>query len=78
LKALLNITVGDAKTESEKNRHDYLNNNGFKNVQSNDYWSASTYASNTSEAWYVNMGYGYVLNLTKTYYNYVIAVRSGR
>jgi hypothetical protein len=77
LKALLNITVGDGRTKIEKNRHNYLNNNGFRNLQSTDYWSASTYAGNTNKAWYVYMFSGNVYYANKDHYGYVLAVRSG-
>jgi hypothetical protein len=78
LKKLFNITVGDGETGSERNRAAYLNNNGFKNVQLAYYWSASTYATNTSYAWNVSMSYGLVYFTLKPDYSYVIAVRSGR
>ncbi len=39
------------------------------------YWSSTTYASSTSNAWYVGFYYGYVGTNGKTGYNYVRAVR---
>ncbi len=33
----------------------WLNTQGFNNVQTNVYWSSSTYAANTAHAWYVSM-----------------------
>lgn len=51
---------------------------GFSNVQSNGYWSSSTYANFTSSAWVVNMGYGHVGKLNKAYGNYVWPVRGGQ
>jgi hypothetical protein len=78
LKKLFNITVGDGETGSERNRAAYLNNNGFKNVQSDYYWSASTNVNNTPNAWFVYMHYGYVYYNPETSFYYVLAVRSGR
>ena len=45
-------------------RHDY-------------YWSSTTYASNTSNAWIVDMWDGIIDNTNKTYINYVWPVRAG-
>ncbi|MBV6343715.1 DUF1566 domain-containing protein, partial [Candidatus Magnetobacterium casense] len=33
---------------------------GWANVQSNNYWSSTSYANNTSNAWIVNMNDGNV------------------
>jgi hypothetical protein len=44
-------------------------------VQSNNYWSGSTYAGNTSNAWNVNMNNGNVNNNNKSNNNYVWPVR---
>jgi hypothetical protein len=46
-------------------------------TQSNNYWSASTYAPNPINAWIVNFNDGNVNNNNKTNNNYVRAVRSG-
>jgi hypothetical protein len=35
---------------------DWLNANGFENVQENWYWTSTTYASSTGNAWFVSMG----------------------
>ncbi len=45
-------------------------NSAFSGVQSNGYWSSTTYAVNTDYAWYVYLGSGYVDygNKTNTYY----------
>ncbi|MCX5809727.1 MAG: DUF1566 domain-containing protein [Proteobacteria bacterium] len=54
-------------------------NHPFINVQSNYYWSSSSYAGNTNGAWVVGMGSGYVGSSSKTYGNrYVWPVRSGQ
>ncbi|MES0336446.1 MAG: DUF1566 domain-containing protein [Candidatus Magnetobacterium sp. LHC-1] len=50
----------------------------FDNVQSDDYWSSTTYAHSTSNAVIVNMAVGTVNPLDKSYYYYVWPVRSGQ
>ena len=45
-------------------------------VQSNNYWSSTTYAGNTNNAWNVNMNNGNVNNDNKDNNNYVWPVRS--
>lgn len=45
-------------------------------VQSNNYWSSTTYAANTNNAWNVNMNNGNVNNDNKDNNNYVWPVRS--
>ncbi|MCR4320424.1 MAG: DUF1566 domain-containing protein, partial [Candidatus Brocadiaceae bacterium] len=49
----------------------------FTNVQSLQYWSASTFAGNTSNAWYVHFLNGDALNFNKLVGNYVWCVRGG-
>jgi len=49
----------------------------FSSVQSADYWSATTYASNTSNAWVVNFNDGFVTNGDKSLTSYVWCVRGG-
>ena len=50
----------------------------LQNVQSNYYWSSTTFASYPSFAWYVLMDFGGVLYSDKTYDRYVWPVRGGR
>ncbi|MFN3480894.1 MAG: reverse transcriptase domain-containing protein [Thermodesulfovibrionales bacterium] len=50
---------------------------GWANVQSNNYWSSTTYANNTDNAWIVNMWNGNVNANNKTNNNYVWPVRAG-
>jgi retron-type reverse transcriptase len=50
---------------------------GWANVQANNYWSSSTYANNTTNAWNVNMNDGNVNGNNKTNSNYVWPVRAG-
>jgi hypothetical protein len=47
----------------------------FSNVQSSYYWSSTTNANNTDNAWNVNMNNGNVNNNNKTNNNYVWPVR---
>ena len=48
----------------------------FTNVQSNYYWSGTSYAYNPTSAWNVSMYIGSVNLNSKTYYSYVWPVRS--
>lgn len=50
---------------------------GFVGVQSNNYWSSTTYAPNPSNAWNVNLNDGNVNANDKTNNNYVWPVRGG-
>ncbi len=50
---------------------------GQTNVQSNNYWSSTTNAGNTSNAWNVNFNNGNVNNNDKSNDNYVWCVRGG-
>jgi len=49
----------------------------FIGVQSNNYWSSTTYSNNTTNAWNVNLNDGNVNNDNKTNTNYVWPVRAG-
>ena len=49
----------------------------FTDMQWSNYWSSTTDASNTSFAWYVHFGNGYVYSYLKTYFYYVWCVRGG-
>jgi hypothetical protein len=48
----------------------------FSGVQSSDYWSATTYADNTSNAWSVSLNNGIVTISDKAHTDYVWPVRS--
>lgn len=50
----------------------------FTNVQAYNYWSSSTYAYNTTNAWNVGMGVGNVNGSFKTGTDYVWPVRAGQ
>jgi hypothetical protein len=57
----------------------WFNTNGFNSVQSNYYWSSSTYdVNNTATAWGVNMVNGHVGIDSKNSHYYVWPVRAGR
>jgi hypothetical protein len=47
------------------------------NVQSSNYWSATEYAPNTTNAWNFNFNNGNQNNNNKTNNNYAWAVHSG-
>ena len=57
---------------------DWLETQGFLNLQSLNYWSSSTYASNTVKAWYVDLGQGFVSSASKINFNYLWPVRKGQ
>jgi Protein of unknown function (DUF1566) len=50
----------------------------FSGVQSNDYWSSSTYVSYAADAWIVNLYGGVVWGRVKTEAHYVWPVRGGQ
>ena len=70
LESLINAGQGNSAT--------WLNTQGFINVQSYYYWSATSYAYYSSYAWIVYMWYGYVYSYYKTSSYYVWPVRSGQ
>lgn len=72
LESLINDDVANSAT--------WLNNQGFTNVQSDGYWSASTNACYPSVAWIVRMDYGRVSYDDKSsiiYYYCAWPVRAG-
>jgi hypothetical protein len=64
------INAGEVDTEA------WLNQQGFSNVQADNYWSSTTYAFTTDLAWCVYVGGGDVVNGDKTTSYCVLAVRS--
>jgi hypothetical protein len=66
------VNAGEANTAT------WLNSQGFSSVQSDYYWSSTTYAYYTGSAWVVHMWYGYVEDGNKSYSTYVWLVRSGQ
>lgn len=70
LRSLINYGQTDTAT--------WLNTQGFGNVQASGYWSSTTYAFISTEAWYVGMGVGLVLADNKSNTHYVWPVRTGQ
>ena len=56
----------------------WFNQNGFDNVQTDYYWSGTTYSGNTNYAWSVNMKSGDMVDVRKTSGYYVWPVRNSR
>jgi hypothetical protein len=50
----------------------------FTGVQSDVYWSSTTYANITSSAWFVGLNFGSVSDVNKSYAYYVWPVRGGQ
>lgn len=57
---------------------DWLNSNGFSNFQLSWYWSSTTRALLTDNAWSVHMGNGFVSHSDKSSVRGVLQVRRGR
>ncbi|MHB8808739.1 MAG: Lcl C-terminal domain-containing protein [Desulfobulbaceae bacterium] len=55
-----------------------IDTTAFPDTVSSNYWSSTTYASNTSYAWRVVFDYGYGSSLYKSSSYYVRAVRGGQ
>jgi hypothetical protein len=73
LASLVDYTRNERK---EYGLHELFNKNGYKNVQADYYWSATTiYTNDTTFAWGVNMCYGYVSTINWTLTNYLWPVR---
>lgn len=49
---------------------------GFSNIESNLYWSSTTRANNTGDAWVLNTGYNEIWSAGKTVIRYLWPVRS--
>jgi hypothetical protein len=58
-------------------REKWADLSSWPGVQSSNYWSSSTNADNTTNAWNVNLNNGNVNNDNKTNTNYVWPVRAG-
>ena len=55
----------------------WISGDPFAGVQSDGYWSSTTYAVDTAQAWSVNLNHGYVGNVIKSYTLFVWPVRGG-
>ncbi|SPD76244.1 exported hypothetical protein [uncultured Desulfobacterium sp.] len=77
---LPNIVELESLVNAERaNSATWLNSQGFTNVQSSGYWSATTYAGNTGIAWVVYMNHGDVNRYNKTFSPYYAwPVRGGQ
>ena len=62
----------------ETNSSVWLNSQGFAGVQSSDYWSSTTFAGDTGDAWVVGLVYGIIRHLVKISNPYVWPVRGGQ
>ncbi|HIJ84845.1 MAG TPA: DUF1566 domain-containing protein [Magnetococcales bacterium] len=71
-------TIMELKKNQDNTWPVQTTNHPFSGVQTANYWSGSTYASDTSVAWYVSLGNGDVSNNVKTGGNYVWPVRGGQ
>lgn len=56
----------------------WLNSQGFIGVQDSYYWSSTTYALNTDDAWFIGISDSSVGNVNKTYAFYIWPVRGGQ
>lgn len=70
--------INELLSIADRTKYNPAINSVFSNVNSSDYWSSTTYASGTSNAWVVNFYYGNVDWLSKTYSYYVRCVRDGQ
>ncbi|MBI5047639.1 MAG: DUF1566 domain-containing protein, partial [Deltaproteobacteria bacterium] len=73
----LGRALAGSQTYPERGLPDEEQISGWANVQANNYWSSTTYANNTTNAWNVNMWNGNVNGNNKTNANYAWPVRAG-
>ena len=75
-----NVNEHESLINAEQpNSSTWLNTQGFSNVQSDYYWSSTSYSGGMSDAWFVSMWSGLVGGYNKSYYFfYVWPVRSGQ
>lgn len=69
------VTLVDYARSQGNKIYELFNRIGFKNVQSNMYWSSTSDASNTNYAWFVYMGNGYMDAFAKSHNFYIWPVR---
>jgi len=55
----------------------WLNTHGFAGALAANYWSSTSYAADTTTAWFVDFSYGSAISYTKNYGERVWPVRSG-
>jgi ankyrin repeat protein len=71
-------TIDELKTLIKSTTAPIIDKTFFPNVYSSSYWSSTTDASDTSDAWYVSFYNGYVGNLAKSSSYYARCVRGGQ
>ncbi len=62
----------------DNSKYNLAINSAFKNTTSHYYWSSTTYAGTTNNAWYVDFYYGHTNNYYKYDSKYVRCVRAGQ
>ncbi len=62
----------------QPNTADWLNAQGLRGVQAGHYWSSTTYAPLTNDAWYVNLSDGHLYWGNKSVSYYVLPVRTAK
>jgi hypothetical protein len=78
LKTLPNRNYSNPALSNAKGDGQWSSGNAFNNVQSSTYWSATTFAYNTTGAWGVYFGSGGVDANAKAYNDYAWCVRGGQ
>lgn len=63
---------------SQTSPADWLNKQGFRDVQADYYWSSTSSVFDTSHAWFVHFDSGYVDAFNKSFNSYVWPVRGGK
>jgi hypothetical protein len=57
---------------------EWLNSQGFSNVRDNFYWSSTTFNSNSTFAWGIDMSFGVASDISKSFSTYAWPVRGGQ
>jgi hypothetical protein len=71
--------LGSLVNNAQTNTAEWLNNQGFTNVQaSNFYWSSTSFSSDAVKAWAVDMVWGNMKYFNKANNHYVWPVRGGQ
>jgi len=78
LVSLLDLAYADPALSNEAGTDQWSEGDAFSGVQSDVYWSSTTYAGNTGNAWYVGLNVGYVGAYDKGGNTYVWPVRGGQ
>ena len=74
---LPNVTELESITDDTR-YNPAINTTYFPNANASEYWSSTTFANHTYDAWYVHFYYGYVNYLNKSGSYYVRCVRGGQ